>query len=291
MFDEERLVACASPDQLLRYDGQVYVRDLAVMLEEILYLYRPHRVVINSDELLSIFSHYDTWVTKVAIPGDPEMFDASTAAAEYEAVDDRKTGCFQKQKLISARYLAELTRIAQKVCEKADATVGVGSGGNTGRSNVASKTNAAGVVGVNGAGGTGKALEASQVNNLCTNASTLASIRAREPLRSPRWSDIRRIIDFEEGNPPFSDLDDSAKGTPRAFSVQARSKLNQRQRLRIADSTVPFQKFARWLHAVLKRLAVVQKRRLGYVKYCFKDALLCLVLYFIYIDQSYLFYL
>lgn len=237
LFDEEQLVACDSPKKLLRYKGEIYVRDLALMLEEILYYYRPHGEIINSDELYCILSSYDNWVTKAAVPGDPEIFNAGNLAVAYEGFGPRK-GTFQQLKLVSNFHLSS---IAEKIRLESAA---VGSAVSSLK--VATSSNA----------------ESRRIQQTSINNNTESILIKTRGLHSARWSDVRWIIDSEQHNLKIAESEESGNKSPKYLSVHARAKLKLR-RVRIADATVSFQKFARWLHTVLKRLAIIQIHRIN----------------------------
>lgn len=68
--------------RLLNYSGQVHVHDLALMLEEILYYYRPEGTALAPELLRDVLTRYDEWVDTVAEPMDLEVLTAVHSVLE-----------------------------------------------------------------------------------------------------------------------------------------------------------------------------------------------------------------
>jgi hypothetical protein len=82
---------------------------------------------------------------------------------------------------------------------------------------------------------------------------------------SSRWSDIRILIDrISQKTAPDKHGAHASSAQPK--SVSARSALKQQKltALRMAQETVQFRKFARWIYTVLKCLAEEREKELEY---------------------------
>ena len=133
--DEQQLTSVADlPDQdpsespLVAFSGRVHVRDLALMLEEILYFYRPDQAhALSVHAVKDVLSRYDEWVTTAAQPLDLELLDAakhllkarsgSHDQADYSSDDEVgpyssivERGHFQQHQLVAMIHFGKLAK-------------------------------------------------------------------------------------------------------------------------------------------------------------------------------------
>ena len=110
---------------LLQYSGRVHVRDVALMLEEILYFYRPHGAALTTAIVRDVLSRYDEWVVGAAEPLDLELLTAvshlldcgssssddqesDNGAGPYSSIVER--GHFQQHQLVSLIHFGKLAK-------------------------------------------------------------------------------------------------------------------------------------------------------------------------------------
>lgn len=137
LMDEEMLITADSTDKLILYEGQVHVRDAALMLEEILYFYRPRGRVLSDEELKQVLVAYDEWVAQEAVPLEPDvlnavnfLLNAGTRTGTGGGDDDESSGrtrevvdrgYFQQHKLVMMMHLGRLAKeISEAAKESAD---------------------------------------------------------------------------------------------------------------------------------------------------------------------------
>jgi hypothetical protein len=223
---------------MLKYPGHVHVRDLALMLEEVLYFYRPDGELLVPLELEFVFGEYDKWVTKHAVPIADEVLAAvsNLVALSADGSDDaqlqEQPGFFQQQKLVVTAHFGALALPIARASLKA---------------------------------GTPH-----------TPASpSLHSPRAPKTefgRHTCKWSDIRLLMDRHEhharghSTPHPSDVVTTPTHGAHLASVAARSaaKRQKLNALHIAHASVPFHKFARWVYVVLKSVAENRKDELEF---------------------------
>ena len=242
LLDEELLISAESPLQQLKYSGQVHVRDLALMLEEILYFYRPGELQLSPAQLKKVLAEYDTWVAKHCVPIDPDVLQsvtallmsaaAATKADEGHASSNSAVGYFQQHLLVRTMHFDQIAKEMRTL--------------------------------------KGALLLAAAVP--VASPGPKPSMSKNKPLaldkhESVRWSDIRKVLDdvLTESTAAQASTSGSAAvnpthARPNSMSVAARAlmKRNNLEKMRIAHATVPFQPFARWIHGVLKRVAEEQ---------------------------------
>ena len=237
LLDEELLTSANSPRRLLRYTGHVHVRDLALMLEEILYFYRPQGRVLSEQELRGVLSAYDRWVSVEAVPLERDVLAAVTfllsrgsSSSDSESDDDgdgshasraspTERGYFQQHKLVVMMHLGAIAK------EMQDAE-------NEARANAPTVDKSP------------RDLAAGRVSSC--------------------WSDIRRIIDVEQER--LEGVDNGLMGAAmrtlkdkQKLSVAARMELKRQktESVHIAHRTVPFNLFSRFVYLTLKGVAKV----------------------------------
>jgi hypothetical protein len=220
---------------MLKYSGQVHVRDLALMLEELLYFYRPDGEMLVAAELEFVLSEYDQWVSNNAEPLAENVLEAanalvllrdSDASEDYKSGHSHRTsdgsGFYQQHKLIASMPFG---KVAEQLCRNRN------PGRESSKSPVVQK------------GSSSKKGEVGRPTS--------------------RWSDIRFLIDraslpSEKGSVSakspgsFKWKDQSQHLSVAARSAQKQLKLSA---LRVADASVQFHKFARWIYVVLKTVA------------------------------------
>lgn len=251
LLDEELLTSASAPRQMLKYTGQVHVRDLALMLEEILYFYRPDGDMLVPLELEFVLSEYDKWVTRHAIPLAEDVLqsvrdllasdaDGGEAPGAERKVDTAK-GFYRQHKLVASLHFAE---VAERVAHE---------------STQANET----------------AVPAPPTSPAVRRTST-SSKSAELGRRSSKWSDIRLLLSRSEpgGSEKGGDRQRSTLAShstsPRAGShtpsIAARAEAKRRKltALHVADASVSFYKFARWLYVVLKCVAEKRREELEY---------------------------
>jgi hypothetical protein len=231
---------------MLKYPGQVHVRDLALMLEELLYFYRPDGAMLVAAELEFVLSEYDQWVSKNAEPLAEDVLAPALALSIQCAADmdnDMRArrsemtgdscGFYQQHRLVASAHFGTMAKqLHQKEnFEPSAASTAIHAGDKRERQ-----------------------LRSPGSPNKTTGRP------------SSRWSDIRMLID------KISQKTESAKhGTGHSSnmppkSVSARSALKQQKltALRMAQETVSFHKFARWVYTVLKCLAEEREKELEF---------------------------
>ena len=255
LYDEQLLTSADSGKQLLKYAGHVHVRDLACMLEEILYFYRPKGQMLREKELERVFRAYDAWIRKNATPLRHDILAAITEL--LSDTEDKSTrgnklnyeniaGYFQQHKLVTSMH-------AERLAEE------ISSENNTHHNNIQSNNK----------------------DHCSTNTNSKVTIG-----ESVRWSDIRCILHHtgaeqatirlssysgSSKNGDFSQKSEQASPSKRPLSSPARSpqsihhhhhhvqsiaaraayRKSQREKGRIAHATAPFHAFARWLYVFL----------------------------------------
>jgi hypothetical protein len=232
---------------MLKYPGHVHVRDLALMLEEVLYFYRPDGELLVPLELEFVFGEYDKWVTKHAVPIADEVLAAVSnlvalsADGTESAQTPEQTGFYQQQKLVTTAHFGALALPIARAGIKA---------------------------------GTPHPPASPPLHSPRAPPSPLRSPSAKTELgrHTCKWSDIRLLMDRHEHharghNPPHpSDAVSSPTHGAQLASVAARSaaKRQKLNALHIAHASVPFHKFARWVYVVLKSVAENRKDELEF---------------------------
>ena len=198
--------------QLLCYSGRIHVRDLALMLEEVLYYYRVDGQPLSDAMIQRVLTEYDQWVTVKATPLDIELVLAATTLLSEEKEVPTGKGYFQQQ-----AWVGSVMRFGKYIQEDLSNRV-----------------------------------------DSSPNSSFRVAVRL-----SVRWSDIRLLIDAEDGvgaaagvggatTPTGASFKGSTKASQRSpkLSVVARAELKRKSKatVTIAHSAVPFHKFARWLY-------------------------------------------
>jgi len=223
-----------TPAKLLQYEGHVHVRDLALMLEEILYFYHPESRALTDAELQVLLKAYDNWVTKEAVPMEREVLTAvnflltrSTSGAdpskdleEEKMKDSINRGYFQQHKLVSVMHFGT-------VAEELHI------------SNTANQPNA--------------------------EATASAKPYSPEGRYTSCWSEIRRLLDSEQEK--LISVENSLMGAAlrslrgqQKLSIAARlesKKYRQEmepEKVLIAHAAVPFHLFVRFLLSMLRKI-------------------------------------
>ena len=255
LYDEQLLTSADSGKQLLKYAGHVHVRDLACMLEEVLYFYRPEGQLLGEKELERVFRAYDAWIQENATLLRPDVLAAITellsdtedkSTKGNKLNDESNVGYFQQHKLVTSMH-------AERLAEE------ISSENNTQDNNI----------------------QNSHIDH--TNIHSSNSFK-RETVR---WSDIRCILhltlaeqatirlsshsssskkgDFsqksEQASPSIRPLSSPARSPQsihhhhhhhvQSIAARAAYRKSQREKLRIAHATAPFHAFARWLYVFL----------------------------------------
>ena len=239
LLDETLLLGVDDPVELLQYEGHVHVRDLALMLEEILYFYRPEGRALTETELQFLLRAYDEWVTKEAIPVQPEVLKTvsflltrstsggvetpSTKITDEEtAKDSINRGYFQQHKLVSVMHFG---RVAETL--------------------LASNT-------TNG----------SKQHNADASSVKLSALEGRS---TSCWSEIRRVLDNEQEK--LISVENSLMGAALR-SLRGQQKLSIAARLEsrkfrnevepekvlIAHAAVPFHLFVHFFLSMLQKI-------------------------------------
>ncbi|KAJ1401586.1 hypothetical protein B484DRAFT_457949 [Ochromonadaceae sp. CCMP2298] len=73
--DEEAIMAIEEDDDLLKYAGGIHVRDLALMLEALLYVFNPGDRPLLQHQLRYFLKSYDDWVTPHSVPSTKAEMD------------------------------------------------------------------------------------------------------------------------------------------------------------------------------------------------------------------------
>jgi hypothetical protein len=230
---------------MLKYSGQVHVRDLALMLEELLYFYRPDGEMLVPTELEFVLSEYDQWVTKNAEPLAENVLEAANALVNLRsaAADDADcenghshrtndgSGFYQQHKLIATMHFG---KVAEQLCRNRN------PGGESGKSP--------------------------------TVQAASSSKKGEVGRLTSCWSDIRFLIDRaslpndQEGSSlkPQTSARQKDGAQPKSVAARSAQKRLKLSALRIADATVQFHKFARWIYVVLKTVAEERAEELEY---------------------------
>ena len=245
LLDEQSLVLLDTPKKLLSYRGQVHVRDLALMLEEVLYYYRPDGELLVPAELVYVLSEYDKWIEHNAVPLSAEVLQSVTVLSDlYSETADEATrsnlGFFLQESMVnSSSSGVDYTQLAIHL-----------------------------------------QLQLPLQHQPSTPSS--ASPWSKRVMTSARWMDIRTILD-SIGQTPSSTAMNRNRNTASAYSSpiptptthsSIRSNTNtsitstttnnaitttvssKRRQLQVevAAKTVSFLKFARWLHKLVKQV-------------------------------------
>ena len=117
LLDEQSLVLLDTPKKLLSYRGQVHVRDLALMLEEVLYYYRPDGELLIPVELVYVLSEYDKWIEHNAVPLSAEVLQSVTVLSDLnsETTDEEQgvklnLGYFHQETLVNSMRFSQLAQ-------------------------------------------------------------------------------------------------------------------------------------------------------------------------------------
>ena len=112
LLDEELLISATEPAQLLKYPGNLHVRDVSMLLEEVLYWYQPDGVRLPLPYVRFILREYDSWVEQHAVPMPEDLVEAADelVAAQKEGEGSAKcpTGFYRQQSLVKAMRYGEL---------------------------------------------------------------------------------------------------------------------------------------------------------------------------------------
>ncbi|KAJ1411051.1 hypothetical protein B484DRAFT_455723, partial [Ochromonadaceae sp. CCMP2298] len=73
--DEEAIMAIEEDDDLLEYAGGIHVRDLALMLEALLYVYNPGEQPLLQHQIRYFLKNYDDWVMPHSVPSTKAEMD------------------------------------------------------------------------------------------------------------------------------------------------------------------------------------------------------------------------
>ena len=245
LLDEQSLVLLDTPKKLLSYRGQVHVRDLALMLEEVLYYYRPDGELLVPFELEFVLSEYDKWIEHNAVPLSAEVLRSVAALCEmhHEGADETSKanlGYFQQQSMVASMHFAQLAHTVKAAQQSAPETANTPS---------PTKTTVAGRY----------TSQWSEIRLLLDTSNTTASSNnsynnsTNNSTHKPQNSTTKR-----------------GSVTPNvATSVAARLTRRQQQArtMHIASSAVCFYKFARWVHTALKTLSERRAEELALHKY------------------------
>lgn len=209
----------------------MHVRDLALVLEEILYFYRPQGSVLPVHVVKGVLRRYDEWVLQQHRPLDVAVLAAATALrpdANTTNVANLSDGYFVQQRFVRSLRLGSI---------------------------------------------------AQELQQYVLRNQPVKPINAPEGRESPCWCDIRSVLDTNaaqasRNNPKNIYSENSPKGTKSVkseksfvlrrtnsskspkLSVVARAELKRTrmESVRIAQATVPFHLFARFVYVVLKEL-------------------------------------
>ena len=112
LLDEELLISATEPAQLLKYPGNLHVRDVAMLLEEVLYWYQPDGMRLPLPYVRFILREYDSWVEQHAVPMPEDLVEAADelVATQKEGEGSAKcpTGFYRQQSLVKAMRYSEL---------------------------------------------------------------------------------------------------------------------------------------------------------------------------------------
>lgn len=253
LLDEQELTSADTPLRQLKYSGQVHVRDLALMLEEILYFYRPAGLELSPAQLRRVLAAYDTWVIEHCVPLDPDVLQSvtamisATAASDSEEASDATSsavGFFQQHQLVKSMHYGKIAKEVQH---------------STGPTPLRVRASTAGTA--------GSVLQDSASKPSCRMRSKSSGCVAQFALKneSVRWCDIRNALDDAsaevnnaanggKGNGDAKATKAHSRAVSMSVAARAAEKRFRQERMRIAHATVPFQPFARWLHGVLKHI-------------------------------------
>ncbi len=234
LLDETLLLGADTPAKLLQFEGHVHVRDLALMLEEILYFYHPEGRALTETELQDLLKAYDEWVTKETVPVEREVLtavnflltrstsvvDPSKNLEEEKMKDSINRGYFQQHKLVSVMHFGTMAEEFHS-------------------SNTVNQENA-------------KA------------AAAVAKPHSSEGRYTSCWSEIRRLLDSEQEK--LISVENSLMGAALR-SLRGQQKLSIAARLEskkyrhevepekvlIAHAAVPFHVFVRFLLSMLQQ--------------------------------------
>ena len=282
-MDEELLISADSPKLLLKYTGQIHVRDLAIMLEEILYFYRPNGDILVPFEMEFVLMEYDKWVVAHEHPIDPELLQGINAMLSSSKPGSSKTSRFGTKKH---------SRSSDNMNDESSDNLGFYS-----QLKLVSSLHLHDL-----------AMMLSNENSSPTS-SPVASVSDKRRLsvgkvpvrQSARWSDIRLLLDANHHNNRHNNSNNNNSSDPninpnrknshdesaavmaaaaaatgggggasktsvRRGSVEARWAARQQKQsvLHIANSTVSFKEFSRWVYGVLKCVAEKRREELEY---------------------------
>ena len=239
------LVSRDTPKKMIKYMGLVHVRDLALMLEEVLYYYRPDGELLVPFELEYVLSEYDKWIEHNAVPLSADVLQSVAVLRDLhdEAADEAtrsNLGFFLQESMVSSSGV-DYTQLAIHL-----------------------------------------QLQLPLQHQPSTPSS--ASPWSKRVMTSARWMDIRTILD-SIGQTPSSTAMNRNRNTASAYSSpiptptthsSIRSNTNtsitstttnnaitttvssKRRQLQVevAAKTVSFLKFARWFHKIVKQVLI-----------------------------------
>jgi len=227
LLDEELLTSAETPKRLLVYPGQVHVRDLALMLEEILYFFRPQGKLLSEQTMKEVLMRYDVWVAERQQSLDPTVLSAATALLHAQGADEVQSsedGYFVQQRLVATLKLSDAAQELQSMLERA--LPHHHKLAPDGRQSAAWCDIRC-------------VLDSARLKSDAGGGIQSSPRNPRSPRRSPRRSPIS----------PKSP-------TSPKLSVAARTELKKlrMESVHIAHATVPFHIFARYIYVILKEL-------------------------------------
>ena len=225
LMDEQLLVSAETPRQLLAYAGRVHVRDLALMLEELLYFYRPLGEEVAREHVLIILKTYDVWVTKHCEPLESDVMQSVASLLESACVSSATASGPEKDRLLQGEAQGYFTQ------NKMVATMHLGEL-------------------VKDVFAYSKGVEK---NKKDTNNSNRDSAVKSTKNGTAKWSDIRSSIDKTLNMTNHSESDKSnVKDHKLVASVASRAaqKKGKQAELHIAHATVSFKIFVKWIQSM-----------------------------------------
>jgi len=233
LLDEELVVSSDTPHKQLRCTAQVHVRDLALMLEEILYFYRPQGRALSVHVLKEVLRRYDEWVGLHHKSIDPAVLAAAAAlqptATSGSASANASDGYFVQQRFVRSLRLGSLAQdLQQYILRDSSEWSYIAPEGR--ESPCWSDIR--------------RLLDAKVVQSTpksprdVPNKSSPVGLKS---IKSEKSLVLRRV--------------NSSKSPKLSVVARAEQKRLRMESVRIAHSTVPFHIFARFVYVVLKELA------------------------------------
>lgn len=196
--------------QLLCYSGLIHVRDLALMLEEVLYYYRPHSQALTDAAIQRVLSEYDQWVTANATHLDIELVSAATTLLTEQKEISTGKGYFQQQKLVSSLRFGNFVQDDESLHTESSPTGSIRS----------------------------------------LPAGTHQSVKWRDIRRliDTENDDLTGTTGSVSTPRTGATLKPSSRSPKLSVAARAALKRKSKATVTIAHSAVPFHKFARWLY-------------------------------------------